>query len=119
MPAVLAVVNWPKGSDGYRRIERFIEQLFTKWDRFQAPPWHPKWRDVNLSATVPGWTRHGFAEQMLERLRSRSVAAREDEARDFQSFLRTGAGAALSRPDRETLFREFLQWRELRQRKDY
>ena len=119
VPAVLAVVNWTKGSDGYRRIERFIEQLFTKWDRFQAPPWHPKWRDVNLSATVPGWTRHGFAEQMLERLRSRSVGVREDEARDFQSFLRTGAGAALSRPDREALFREFLQWREQRQRKNY
>lgn len=117
VPAVLAVVNWPKGSDGYRRIERFIEQLFTKWDRFQVSPRHPKWRDVNLAATVPGWNRHSLAEQMLERLRSRSVAAQEDEAREFQSLLRTGAGAALSRSDRDALFREFLEWREQRQRK--
>ena len=55
VPAVLAVINWKKGSDGYRRVERFIEQLFAKWDKFQTPPRHPKWRDVNLAATVPGW----------------------------------------------------------------
>src|SRR5262245_39145450 len=57
VPAVLAVFNWPKGSDRYRRVERFVERLFTKWDNFQVAPRHPKWRDVNLSATVPGWTR--------------------------------------------------------------
>ena len=74
VPAVLAVINWRKGSDGYRRVERFIEQLFTKWDKFQAPPRHPKWRDVNLAATVPGWTRHSLSEQMLERIRGPAVA---------------------------------------------
>ena len=56
MPAVLAVFNWPKGSDRYRRIERFTERLFTMWDQFLIAPRHPKWRDVNLGATVPGWT---------------------------------------------------------------
>src|SRR5262245_29248483 len=52
VPTVLAVFNWPKGSDRYRRVERFIEQLFAKWSRLQQPPFHPKWRDVNLAATV-------------------------------------------------------------------
>jgi TRAP-type uncharacterized transport system substrate-binding protein len=113
VPAVLAVFNWPKGSDRYRRVERFVEQLFLKWDRFQQPPRHPKWRDVNLAATVPGWTRFVVAEQMLQR---RGLMARDQEqlSRDFQAFLsQTGNNAAsLTQADREALFRQFLQWRE-------
>src|SRR5262245_3284451 len=84
VPTVLAVFNWPKGSDRYRRIERFTEQLFAKWDRFQVAPRHPKWRDVNLAATVPGWTRYAMAEQMLDRLRgSKPSTAPEEISRDF------------------------------------
>ena len=113
VPAVLAVFNWPRGSDRYRRIERFVERLFTKWDQFLVAPRHPKWREVNLGATVPGWTRHVIAQQMLERLHGPSVSAQEDISRDFQAFLnRIGTSAPQSQADREALFREFLQWRE-------
>jgi TRAP-type uncharacterized transport system substrate-binding protein len=113
VPAVLAVFNWPKGSDRYRRIERFAERLFTKWDQFLVAPRHPKWRDVNLGATVPGWTRYIIAEQMLERFHGPSVSAQEDISRDFEAFLnRIGTSAPQSQADREALFRQFLQWRE-------
>jgi hypothetical protein len=47
--------------------------LFTKWEGFQVAPRHPKWRDVNLAATVPGWSRYPLAEQMLQRLRGRPL----------------------------------------------
>jgi TRAP-type uncharacterized transport system substrate-binding protein len=113
VPAVLAVFNWPRGSDRYRRIERFTEQLFTHWDKFLAAPRHPKWRDVNLGGTVPGWTRHIIAEQMLERFFGPSRSAQEDIKRDFQVFLnRFATGAARNQTDRDALFRQFLQWRE-------
>jgi TRAP-type uncharacterized transport system substrate-binding protein len=113
VPAVLAVFNWPKGSDRYRRVERFVERLFIKWDQFLVAPRHPKWRDVNLGATVPGWTRYIIAEQMLERFHGPSVSAQEDISRDFQAFLnRIGTSAPQSQADREALFRQFLQWRE-------
>ena len=119
VPAVLAVINWRKGSDGYRRVERFIEQLFTKWDKFQAPPRHPKWRDVNLAATVPGWTRHSLSEQMLERIRGSAAAAQEDVGPGFQAFLtQKRTGRPLTQADREALFREFLQWRKQRGRRN-
>ncbi len=119
VPAVLAVINWRKGSDGYRRVERFIEQLFAKWDKFQAPPRHPKWRDVNLAATVPGWTRYSLSEQMLERIRGPAAAAREDVGPDFQAFLtQKRTGRPLTQADREALFREFLQWRERQGRRN-
>jgi uncharacterized protein len=112
VPAVLAVFNWQKGSDRYRRIERFVEQMFAKWDRFQVAPRHPKWRDVNLGATVPGWTRHQIAEHMLERFRG-PAANQEQVGRDFQAFLnQAGSGVPQSAADREALFRQFLQWRE-------
>ncbi len=109
VPAVLAVFNWPKGSDRYRRVERFVERMFAKWDSFQVAPRHPKWRDVNLAATVPGWTRWSVAEQMFERMRS----GREALSRDFQSFLgQGGTNTPQSEADRDALFRQFLRWRE-------
>jgi TRAP-type uncharacterized transport system substrate-binding protein len=118
VPAVLSVFNWPKGSDRYRRIERFTERLFANWDEFLVAPRHPKWRDVNLGATVPGWRRHTIAQQMLERFYGPSGPAQEDIGRDFQVFLnRIGTGAPASQADREALFRQFLQWREQQSRR--
>jgi TRAP-type uncharacterized transport system substrate-binding protein len=112
VPAVLSVFNWPRGSDRYRRIERFTERLFAKWDQFLVAPRHPKWRDVNLGATVPGWTRHIIAQQMLERFYGPSATSQEDISRDFYAFLnRIGSAAPQSPADREMLFRQFLQWR--------
>jgi hypothetical protein len=49
-------------------VQRFVERLFANWDKFQRPPYHPKWRDVNLAATVPGWTRFSVAQEMSQRL---------------------------------------------------
>jgi TRAP-type uncharacterized transport system substrate-binding protein len=113
VPAVLAVFNWQKGSDRYRRIERFAERLFSKWGQFLVAPRHPKWREVNLGATVPGWTRHVISAQMLERFHGPSLSAQDDTGRDFQTFLnRAGTGIPESQADREALFRQFLQWRE-------
>ncbi|TMJ86330.1 MAG: C4-dicarboxylate ABC transporter [Alphaproteobacteria bacterium] len=118
VPAVLSVFNWPKASERYRRIERFTERLFANWDEFLVAPRHPKWRDVNLGATVPGWTRHTIAQQMLERFYGPSGPAQEDISRDFQAFLnRIGTGAPASQADREVLFRQFLQWREQQSRR--
>jgi TRAP-type uncharacterized transport system substrate-binding protein len=114
VPAVLAVFNWAKGNDRHRRVERFVESLFTKWDKFREPPRHPKWRDVNLAATVPGWTRWGVAEEMLKRVRPKEAADAQIASSEFSAFLRSRgpAAAAMSQNERETLFREFLQWRD-------
>jgi TRAP transporter TAXI family solute receptor len=114
VPAVLAVFNWPKGSDRARRVERFTESLFAKWDKFREPPRHPKWRDVNLAATVPGWTRWGFAEEMLKRLRQKEAADAHVASGEFSGFLKNKGPAVgnLTQEQREALFREFLQWRD-------
>ncbi len=116
VPAVLAVFNWPKGSDRYRRVERFTEAFFTKWDKFREPPRHPKWRDVNLAATVPGWTRWSVSDEMLRRLRSKDVADPQVTGTEFSAFLKNkgSAFANLTQDQREAIFLEFLQWQKQR-----
>jgi TRAP-type uncharacterized transport system substrate-binding protein len=116
VPAVLAVFNWPKETDRYRRVQRFTEALFTKWNQFREPIRHPKWRDVNLGATVPGWTRWSVAEEMLRRLREREVAEAKIVGGEFSSFLAKKGSAVpnLSQEQREALFAEFLEWQKQR-----
>ena len=114
VPAVLAVFNWPKGSDRFRRVQKFTESLFTKWDKFREPPRHPKWRDVNLAATVPGWMRWSVADEMLRKIRPQDVDPQVASS-EFSAFLKStgSAGTAnLTQEQREALFREFVQWRE-------
>lgn len=65
MSSVLAAYNWPAGSDKSRRMEKFIEKFFAKLPEFQKAPRHPKWKEVNLAATLPGWTRHPAAQAWL------------------------------------------------------
>ena len=112
VPSVLAVYNWPKNTDRYRRVARFVEALYTKWDKFQEPPRHPKWRDVNLAATVPGWTRSSAADDMLRKLRQDAVAEAPSSSGEFSTFLRTKTAATDTPEQRDALFREFLQWQQ-------
>jgi TRAP-type uncharacterized transport system substrate-binding protein len=116
VPAVLAVFNWPKYTDRYRRVERFTQQLFAKWDKFQQPPRHPKWRDVNLAATVPGWTRWAPADDILKHMNAQATTqgASPPSNAEFDAFLKTTGSAAgnLSPEQREALFRQFMQWRQ-------
>jgi len=113
VPAVLAVYNWSPDTDRFRRVKRFVERLFENWDKFQHPPFHPKWRDVNLAATVPGWTRFSVAEDMLQRLGKAQAQSPQALKRDFEAFLNQKGGAApRNKAEREVLFRQFLSWRQ-------
>ena len=65
--AVMAVYNWPPDHPRRKKVTRFINAFFDNFAEFQKPPRHPKWHEVSLSATVPGWTRYGPAEEWLRR----------------------------------------------------
>jgi TRAP-type uncharacterized transport system substrate-binding protein len=117
VPSVLAVYNWPKATDRYRRVERFVQRLFANFDKLQNPPYHAKWRDVNLAASIPGWTRFSAAEAELQQLkRTRSISEqRPDVEQEFRAFvgnLPPPTGAPRSREELEVLFREFMHWRD-------
>jgi TRAP transporter TAXI family solute receptor len=105
VPAVLAVYNWPKESDRYRRVLRFIDYYFDRFEGFHKPPYHPKWKSINLTAKVPGWTRYGPVE---EKLRARAAAmAHIDPQLARQQAARA---APHSVPEQERLFQQFLEW---------
>lgn len=55
--AVMAAYGSPPGTDRYRRIEKFVTSLSNNFAQLLKSPRHPKWREVNLRAEVPGWTR--------------------------------------------------------------
>jgi hypothetical protein len=115
VPTVLAVFNWPSGSDRYNRVRRFIEGYFAKFEQLQQPPFQPKWKEINAAGTVPGWTRYKVAEEVLARLMAPAQATEQSKLRaDFETFLETRAGAGKGRiptsGEREALFNEFVQW---------
>src|SRR5262245_10082849 len=107
VPAVLAVYNWPRQSDRARRVQRLVERMFANWDKFQQPPRHPKWKEVNLAATVPGWTRWPPVEELLQ-------AARAQQAQ--QAPTTSGGRTNLTEAERERLFKEFQQWQQVPKR---
>ncbi|WP_406857104.1 TAXI family TRAP transporter solute-binding subunit [Alsobacter sp. KACC 23698] len=73
--SILAVFNWPERSDRYNRIQRFVDAFFSRFSEFQKPGRHPKWTDVNLTATAPGWRRFKGAQDWLD-MHSRNSAIR-------------------------------------------
>jgi TRAP-type uncharacterized transport system substrate-binding protein len=106
VPAVLAVYNWPDKSPRFQKVSRLIQYLFNRWDTFQHPPYHPKWREINLAATVPGWTRFRVADEMLHSMRTQQQAA------DFESFLNSRTQLPASNAERQALFQDFLKWQQ-------
>lgn len=59
--AVMAVYAWAPGTERHRKVARFVEAFQTRFNDFLRPPRHPKWREVNLTAELPGWVRFDAA----------------------------------------------------------
>ena len=67
VPTALVAFNWPAKSNRSERVARFIDHLFSRIDRLQAPGFDPKWKSINLAATVPGLARVPAAQAWLDR----------------------------------------------------
>ena len=65
--AVLAAYNWESNNSRYKKVAYFVDCFFEHFNDFQQPARHPKWREVSLSATLPGWTRFTTAQNWLQR----------------------------------------------------
>jgi TRAP-type uncharacterized transport system substrate-binding protein len=67
VPTILATFNWSENSPRYRRTAKFVETLFSRMSRLQAPGFDPKWKSVELSARAPGLQRFTPAQDWLDR----------------------------------------------------
>jgi len=107
--SALFAYNWPTHSERFRLLELFVQTLFSRFSEFLGDAHHPKWREVNLGAPLPGWQRFRPAERWLRRQSTGEAAARSA----FDRFIEQ---KPISNPaEREELFREFLRWRERKQ----
>jgi uncharacterized protein len=115
--SVMAAFAWPPGHERYKKVARFVDTFFGKFQSFMQPPRHPKWKDVNLAAQVPGWTRFAPAQDWLMRQSVAGTAGGSLQG-DFDGFMaRSGnATANLTAAQKEKLFREFLVWQNSRSR---
>lgn len=104
---VLGVYNSPKGSPRYEKLVRFVDAFFGKFDKFLAPPRHPKWREVNLAASVKGWRRFRPAQEWLDRHKEQEAEAQPDLDRFFQSRPQRPAG-------KDEIYQAYLKWRQER-----
>ena len=104
---VLAVYNWKEGSERYRKVARFVEDFFSNFEKLQKPPRHPKWKEVNLAATIPGWTRFKPAEQWLQRAKSAGPTKKNAA---FASFLKESGRGGISEQEKKVLFGKFSEW---------
>ena len=126
VPTLLAVYNWPKGTDRYRRIEKFIHAFFSKFEAFKKPPRHPRWKSVNIAGTLPGWTRFPAAQEWLDTnikaaaqapraatmdtsglLNDKTKAAFEDFLAQYAS---TTGSKVLPPEQRDALYAQFTKW---------
>jgi TRAP transporter TAXI family solute receptor len=111
--SLLAVFNWPDNSDRYNRVKRFVDAFFSRFDEFLQPGRHPKWKEINLAADVPGWERVKPAQDWLDRAAMASKPSADGQS--FESFM-SSRGITVSAEQREVLFREFLAWQSDRQK---
>ena len=114
---VLATFNWSSDNDRYRRVSRFVEAFFSNYEKLKGPSFQPKWKEINIAGSVPGWTRYKVAEEILAKI----VAAGNDQGQlrsKFEGFLKdqqkSSGGRTLSNQEREALFKQFVEWQQRR-----
>jgi TRAP transporter TAXI family solute receptor len=111
VPAILAAYNWAPGNERYRKVERFVQAFFDKFEDLQKPPFHPKWKEVALAAPLQGWIRFSAAQVWLDR----HANTASDMRRKFDQFMATrgvepGSSAAQTPDQNSALFEQFLEW---------
>jgi uncharacterized protein len=122
---LLAVFNWPESSERYRKIARFVDAFFSRFPELQKPGFYSRWKDVNLAAVVPGWTRFKPAQEWLDKHPlskpddvAKSVVGTADQnvlREKFNAFVAqekaSGSAASLSQDE---LYQKFLEWQKKR-----
>jgi uncharacterized protein len=63
---VLAVYNWPIGTERYRNVAHFVDTFFGRLAALRMSRYHPKWREIDIHASVGGWTRFEAASQWIK-----------------------------------------------------
>ncbi len=120
--AVLVVYRRSKESWRYKRVARFVDSFFENIKQFQKAPRHPKWKDMNIAANLPGWTRFPHAAEWIEskNIKTRIVIKSKpanSKTNDFNSFLQSAGTNGkkiqdMTPQEQEALFEKYLKWQK-------
>lgn len=118
VPALLAVYDWPADTERHRRMVKFVDYIVQRFDKLKEPGFHPKWKDVNLAAAVPGWQRFKPLQDRLEKNAAPKATEERKPPRPVDATLarQQAIRAAPGDPaEQDRLFKEFLQWSRSKQ----
>ena len=108
---LLVAYNWPEQTDRYRRVANFVNEFFSNIEKFREPGRHPKWKEINIAADVPGWTRFKAAQEWLDNWKNAEQNATVEVRSAFNQFLeKQNLVSANSSEERDALFAEFMKW---------
>ncbi len=117
---VLASFNWPEDHPRYKKVARFVDAFFSRFEELKQKGFHPKWKDVNISASVPGWTRFKAAQDWIDAHPQPSLTSSADDPslqREFTTFAAAQgvlSSSKISETEKNALFEDFLKWRSTR-----
>lgn len=123
--ALLVAYAWPEDSVRYKKLARFVDAFFGKIDQFQTGARHPKWKEINLSAEIPGWVRFKPAAAWLKAHSDAAAlgsgAPSPELKAAFERFIENYSAStgrkALSSRKREELTAQFMQYLEQQKNK--
>ena len=120
--ALLVTYAWPENSVRYNKMAKFVREFFGKIDRFQDGARHPKWREINVAADMPGWVRfRPAAEWISESRKAASLQANASQPANvkalFEEYLAQVGKKPVSDNERQELFGEFSQFLATRSRR--
>jgi TRAP-type uncharacterized transport system substrate-binding protein len=108
--AVLVANNRAKSEESDGRIARFVPAFFGALSEFASPRRHPKWGEVNLSATLSKWTRFPAAKEWLDKTLLEETASVQSAFDEFLQANNPAGSLARSPEERRQLFEEYLKW---------
>ncbi|HTV89280.1 MAG TPA: TAXI family TRAP transporter solute-binding subunit [Stellaceae bacterium] len=98
-----------------RNLDNFVDTFFTGFNGLLAPGFDPKWREVNIAADLPGWTRNTAAAEWLSSNPQVAAAPNPDVLKTlFSRFIderrQANGGTPMSATDKDALFKQFEAW---------
>jgi len=93
-----------------RRLARFVPEFFAGIAELTLAGRHPKWRELNLAAPLPGWTRLPAAEEWLRNAREQQTAVLQKGFEKFLESTRAPGAPEIAPAERKKLFEEFVNW---------
>jgi len=108
--AVLVANNAKGSEEAARRVAKHLPALFDAISRLAVSQRHPKWKEVNLGAVLPGWSRVAATEVWLSKASEQQRRLLQGQFDEFLRARKQPASSDLSAAQRKKLFEEFQSW---------